>query len=102
MSVNEWPAPTTFTGWPAAAAVFTNETSSASVAGCSTATGAHDWLRAQFLHVVISLPRSSPSVARHSVAACLRRTAAILADGCRGLAGIHALRLKRLPGSGPA
>ena len=47
MSVNEWPAPTTFTVWPAARARPMASATSSSDSGSSIAAGAHDWLRPQ-------------------------------------------------------
>src|SRR5205823_12233017 len=57
MSVKEWPEPTAFTVWPAAAAAFTDATSSASSAGWSTASAAHCWLPPQFLQVASAIDR---------------------------------------------
>src|SRR3954471_13301223 len=58
MSVNECPAPTTFTVWPTPAAVLTSCDSSRSVDGCSTAAGEHCWMPAQLVHVVMLSERS--------------------------------------------
>src|SRR5438105_7558939 len=66
MSVKECPEPTALTVWPAAAAAFTEATSSASSAGWSTASAAHCWLPPQFLQwaAALAIRRSASRLER--------------------------------------
>src|SRR2546423_5629454 len=64
MSVKEWPDPTALTVWPAAAAAFTDATSSPSSPGRSTVSAAHCWLPPQFLQRLAATTAISVSAAR--------------------------------------